>query len=376
MLLIIGLTSANAQKQRDNDAKWSGGVIVGASNFLRTFNMTKKTGINHFDEDFNFSFGLNAARKMNGVVSLEGEWLYGTLSGTSNDPKFPQVITYKTNFNQLTVSGLFNFSNLFSKKKIERSWYLYGKVGVGAAYLDGRWSQAAQNHLSFIVPLGLGLNFRVNDKLNLGIESKINIGNDWVNSGLEWPATGNTYWEVYQNTGIKLSYRFGCKKASKKVVAVSKEPKPVVHEKAVVVPPAEPKVEMVPGEEPVQEIKEEVVEPVEIFEEVQEKRAIVAGKGWKIKNGFVWGELPIDGVVYRVQVLAAYKQMVSEDLAAKNLGVDGPFIEYRTGKVYKYAVAKDFDTYKAAKAYSIELNKGGKYKDTFVVAFKNGLQIK
>ena len=388
-LLVIGFSAVYAQEPSQKELKWSGGVVIGTSNFLRTFNMTRKTGINHYAEDMNFSFGLNATRKWTEVISLEGEWLYGKLSGTSNDPKYPVTKIYETNFHQLTASGLFNLNNLFSKEKIERSWYLYGKAGVGVANFDGHLDQKTQNHFSFIVPLGLGVNFRVNEKINLGIVSCINIGNDWANSEQEWASSNNTYWEIYQNTGIKLTYRFSGKKPSKKVAeeVVPVAPKPAVTEKPVVIP--EPAVKEEPKELPVKE-KEEMIEPkvekkaqvkeadmpILILEEVPEERTIVAREGWRIKNGFVWGELPIEGVVYRVQVLATYKQMISEENAEKDLNVDGPFIEYKVGNVYKYAVAKDFDSYRAAKAYSIELNKAGKYKDTFVVAFKNGIQIK
>ena len=225
-ILLTCVVLTNAREGQNKISRWSAGYVMGASNFMSTFNLTEKSSINHFEEDYNFSFGFDVDYKLNKIVSLEGEWINGKLSGLSepNDPSFTPQISYRTNFNQLAISGLFNFNNIFSKKKFDRLWYIYGKAGAGVSFLDGKWDRTTLNNVTYSIPVGLGVNFRLFDKLFLGVESTISLGNDWLNSGQENTSSGNTYLETFHNTGIKISYRFGADKENEDDLIAETEP--------------------------------------------------------------------------------------------------------------------------------------------------------
>ena len=387
IILLNGIACfLNAQEQQNKNLKWSAGYTTGATNIMSSINLNDNTWNKQLDQNHHLFFGLNVDRKINELVSLEGEWINGKLTGLVNDQLSSQQTPYRTQYNQLGISGLINFNNLLSKTNPNRVWYLYGKAGASMAFLDGKLDRTIMNHTSFVVPVGLGVNFRLNNNLYLGVLSTVAIGNDWLNSSVEKGTSGNTYWETFQNIGIKLSYRLGgIRKNSDDLVAEEETNFNLLDSsvvKATLNVDALKELQLKDEYSGMISHNDDTLseeDELEIKMDSNENKTIVAHKDWQIKNGRVLAELPINNVIYRVQVVATYERMNSEKDYIRHLGVEGPLWEYSSiidGKcLYKYAIAKDFDSFQAAASYSSKLNKKCRYKDTFVIAFKNGLRI-
>lgn len=116
------------------------------------------------------------------VLTLQGNFLYGELKGieTQNNLAFETDLIESTLNLRISINGLF-----VPASRVNQSVNLYGFIGVGAlayrsrllqagvpisyyGYTDG--GQTADDlKLEFVAPYGLGVNFRISERMDIGI---------------------------------------------------------------------------------------------------------------------------------------------------------------------------------------------------------------
>ena len=82
----------------------------------------------------------------------------------------------------------------------------------------------------------------------------------------------------------------------------------------------------------------------------------------------------VEGLVYRVQVLAGYDLRDAESVATK-YGIPQDLMVAEHDGMYKYVITREFNQYRAAKALSNELRNTTSLPGPFVVAYKDGYRI-
>ena len=165
---------------------------------------------------------------------------------------------YKYNYLQLGADAMLDFTNLFGEFNPKRVVSFYGFLGVGyncSFNNDEAVALAAQGATMrllwdgakhFVVGRGgLGLNFRLTDKLGLNIEANANTLSDKFNS----KKAGNTDWQFNGLVGLTIKFGKGYEKIEKAPA------QPIKSE-----PVEQPAVQVVePIAQPVQQVK---VEPM------------------------------------------------------------------------------------------------------------------
>jgi len=363
------------QEKSSIPPKWEIGLSFGGMQFMRGYNSSNHAFlhiVDHWAPDINPGFGGNVKYYLSPVFSFKGEYLYGTLSGYFSDQKHSGIIdrnrTFETRVHEADLNLLIDFFNLFSRDKQDRNFTTYGKVGIGAGFLHDR-NKEIENPTSVIVPTGLGIDFRVSNRIRLNAEGTFHWGSDYLDAMLEKNGE-DSFIENYVYTGISIAYRLDIGKGKRK----EKYPEEISPAKTIVEPEMEKGEET--GFEPAQETSEQKIKtkPMEERELPREPQRISADN-WPVSNGAVFGELPVSGVTYRVQIIAL-KEQEEPDEKFINL-----FLEY--GKLYrfegdgyiKYAIGK-FNHYRDAQKLQKELNNLSDEINCFIVAFKDDLQLK
>ncbi len=241
LFMCYSLTFAQEKAKSEPNKKWEIGLNAGVANFTGEYNMFKDARFNHFNHwnsDLNFGFGALIKKNFTHVFALEAAWNYSNLTGSwkFDNRTFPN---FKTEVNEYDLNTVWNINNLFSKNKFDRKIYWYAKLGVGATHVWKKSGVTALNDQHWklpTIPLGTGVAFRLNDKVNLNIGTQWS----WVNTdrldGRKTDMTsgnfkpGSTEADVFGTklyTHIGLSYSFGKKKKPAPVVEPPKpQPKP------------------------------------------------------------------------------------------------------------------------------------------------------
>ncbi len=153
------------------------------------------------------------------VLTLQGNFLYGELKGieTQNNLAFETDLIESTLNLRISINGLF-----VPASRVNQSVNLYGFIGVGAlayrsrllqagvpisyyGYTDG--GQTADDlKLEFVAPYGLGVNFRISERMDIGIETGFRYtSSDRLDA---WPVSGSRH-DMYNFTSVGLTFRFG-----------------------------------------------------------------------------------------------------------------------------------------------------------------------
>lgn len=109
--------------------------------------------------------------------------------------------TYKVNYVQASFDGLFNFTNIFSRFEQERSFNLYGIVGLGYARGFKKDNRPATNNL--VPKVGLQADFRLTSALSLNVEGNANFMPEKFNARY-----GSDEFDIPVNLLVGVTYRF------------------------------------------------------------------------------------------------------------------------------------------------------------------------
>ena len=158
---LIAMSVSHAQEYR-----YEVGPTLGVSGYLgdiNTSNMWKHPGV---------AVGAIFRYIHNSRWAFKADVAYTRLSGNSDDiqSKFPQVepFSFKSNLIDFGAQAEFNFLSFGTGPRYKNykrlSPYMVAGLGMSIAITSGKVGS------SFVLPLGAGLKFKVNERLNLGFE--------------------------------------------------------------------------------------------------------------------------------------------------------------------------------------------------------------
>lgn len=158
---------------------WFIGLSVGPTFFsgdLNTNRFLPQSG------DWRVGGSFNFGRQVTSVFSLRGQVFYGALAGKKATKQDGTPVELK--FNSMVVDGnvntMINFSNLIGGFNPNRVFFVYGTVGIGAAYWKTTQNSlitglvvpngASSGNVTAVIPIGIGAYYSIANKVNLGLE--------------------------------------------------------------------------------------------------------------------------------------------------------------------------------------------------------------
>ncbi|MBL7138220.1 MAG: SPOR domain-containing protein [Bacteroidales bacterium] len=132
--------------------------------------------------DWAFAGSFLFGRQISHVFSLRGQVLLGKTAGSKETKQDGTPVNLI--FNSTVVDGNFNtminFSNLIGGFNPKRAFFVYGTVGIGAAYFNTTQysmltnevvpNTASSSNITAMIPAGLGAYYSIANKVNLGLE--------------------------------------------------------------------------------------------------------------------------------------------------------------------------------------------------------------
>lgn len=315
--------------------RWRLGLTLGPDFYYGDLNASKFLP----ERSISFAAGLYTEYQVTNVfgfrIHLLGSWLNGSkpvvVDGTSVDEAFTGILA------EGSLNAQINFSNLFTPYKSTRRFFVYGTLGVGYAgwytklinkVYDAETIDSDNPVNNFnsapVVPVGLGFNYALGNKVNLGLEWTFRT----VLSDMVDQTAGGFKFDIYNYLAFGVSINLG-KSPSKKI-------QPNNYAYPVVTPPPSN-----PLPQP--------AEPERITMPVQP-----------------------EPYTYVVQIFAFDKHRYSPEWIRKRYKVPQPVRMEKEGAMERFLVGT-FNSPTPAFELREEMIRLG-IKDAFVVAYKNGIR--
>ncbi len=175
------------------------------------------------DKAWNFSGAFSLERRLNPYLSLRGQILYGKLGGTRDiSSRY-----FEADIFDYSLQARLDFINLFADYNPYRTVNIYGLIGVGMSNWESHLYDVNDNEIARsggvdvgmlemttegFIPGGGGISFRVNDNLDLNLESTLRV----VNSDKLDAKEGGSKYDMYSFTSLGLTYNFGGKQPQRR----------------------------------------------------------------------------------------------------------------------------------------------------------------
>lgn len=197
------------QKTQAQDYRYEIGGMLGTTGYFgdaSNSNFFRKPGL---------TLGAIFRYNPNSRMAIKGNLNYATIAGntTNNATVLPNAAQYSFNSNLVDVAATFefNFLNYGIGPKYKRyhriSPYITAGIGLVTAFAQG------ETTLSPIIPIGLGVKYKLRERLNLGFELTFRKEfSDKIDrltnlEGIPHGTAKNTDW--YAFAGFTITYEFG-----------------------------------------------------------------------------------------------------------------------------------------------------------------------
>ena len=318
---------------------WEAGAMLGPDFFYGDLSSNKFLP----SRNISAAGGLFLMRQFTNVVGLKGQLLLGGLNGRKDglEGSKPVNWNFKGTFIDFTINSVFNFSNLVSPYHDGRKVFVYGTVGIGVNAwnsilgksvngVTGSPDQTKGMQAAMVVPLGLGIQFAVTNKINAGAEYTVRtIFSDRVDQ-----TVGGFKWDFVNLLAFTASYRFGVSKKNINVQEYSYS-NPVTYQPRPTEPVAVP-----------------VAEPPRQSQEIPSASAVYN---------------------YVVQVCAFAKHDYTVAWVKKHYHLDMPVIKESENGLNRYIIGHYYKDLNIAKELCNRLRKQGIH-DAWVIAYQNGVR--
>ncbi len=381
---IIAIKAQNVVPNKGFSPYWEVGINGGTSLFFGDVKQNRIIPVSNNNNEWRLGGSFMAGRQFSYIFGLRGQVLYGQIAGTKRSADY----YFEGDYIEFNLNTTINMNNLFGKRRADRFASAYLLVGVGITNYNstiytlstgqkkrqigfGNGSGIGGRTLEGILTGGVGVNFRINDHLNVNFETANRIMNSDDMDG--WK-NGFKY-DVYNYTSLGLTYRFG----GRRVKSVSQSP--VEHQNVQEVPPMkmEPEkvkkphtVEMQPVMPPATtdtaKTKATTIKQYQPVKPAQQPQQHVT-------KVHVVTPPPKPLLEYRVQIRAKHGQRVPLGWLSKKYSL--PQNEIREDKhngYYIYTIGS-YQTYEQARTRRDKLRSRYGKNDAFVVAFKNGYRL-
>lgn len=360
---------------------WQVNINGGTSLFFGDIKEKPIIPLSKNNNEWRLGGGLIVGYQFSRVFGLRGQALYGQLAGT----KRSLDRYFEGDYIEFNLNTTIDLNNLFGKKRSDRLVSAYLLVGVGITNYNstfynlstgtkigyigfGSGSGIKGRTLEGILTGGVGVNFRLNNRLTINFETANRIMNSDEMDG--W--VKNFKYDVYNYTSLGLSYKFGRRKIK------SVRGTPVTHQNIREVSPVRRgsgkakkpcTVEMQPVMPP-------ATSSTSKMKARTEKQLAPMQKPQKqISQTHVTTPPPRPIFEYRVQIRAKYGQPISIDLLSRKYGLSQNEIrEDKHNGYYIYTIGS-YQTYEQARTRRDTIQSRFGISDAFVVAFKNGYRL-
>lgn len=177
--------------------------------------------VSNYNNETKFGLGLSVNKTFNTIFGLQGEVLYGSLSGTRRGNQaehgdYPNGKTFTTNLLEGNISILINIKNLILPNAASKGnkWTSYFKLGHGLVKFDSDLTSLVEGDLlktsgkttEAVNPFGFICNYHLNNNLDLGFNVTFrNVNTDKLDA---WEVDGSSK-DMYSFMGVSLTYHLG-----------------------------------------------------------------------------------------------------------------------------------------------------------------------
>lgn len=221
-LLIFGLcgfSALSANEKSNVFNKFSFGINAGALTAYTDVN--PNSFMRSVSDGMTFGGGLQLNYHLSPALTLHGRFMYGQLEGTRES----ESLEFMADIYEATLNARISLNTLFTPLSRSNRWMnLYASIGAGllmheSELLDKqtgdviRWPYQGREgvnqgdtHNAFVIPFGLGINFKVSERLDIGIESTFRYA---FTDELDARVVTGSKQDMYNYTGIGLTFRLG-----------------------------------------------------------------------------------------------------------------------------------------------------------------------
>jgi hypothetical protein len=328
-------------------AGWSVNLNAGPAVYAGNAQVDQILAMTGENREVQAVFGLRISKELGSVVSVRGQLMGGSLSGTIHRE---QQVFYSDIF-EAGISAVFDLSTLLFRLNSEnRRGSVYMSLGAGTInwkteskdfYSEALLENAGRktNNRS-VVPVGLGYNFRMNHRLDLNFEAMMHM----VNSSYLDGNPGNDF-DKFMTGSFGITYKFRNLRPSGKTRFAGQTSPDAFGEEA-----------------PLAAADVTAVKPGSVEDQVLETESLA-------------GETadPWQDVVFKVQIMAS-KTRQNVDKLRKRYNITAMVAEEKSGDWFKYTMG-EFKQYRKAADFKNLLVTRNRLTDAFVVAYKEGKPI-
>ncbi|MCD4746354.1 MAG: SPOR domain-containing protein [Bacteroidales bacterium] len=365
------LISQESDKKFFDD--WSINLNAGANLFYGDIEVYNYYPVTTNNNEWRMAYGLILQKELGSVIAFRGQVLNGKISGTKR--KIDRY--FEADILETSISATINISSLLFRKNLNRTTSIYALVGIGitqwkSELKDLRTDEIIRTNgvsggsgingrtVEGVVPFGLGLNFKLNQRWHINLEGTLRP----VQSDLLDATEGDFQYDFYSYNSIGVIYNFGKKKPSIPVEYPVEE-------------------ELIAEEQPVSEQTEEELILEELILEQLEEETVVDTEAEKaaeelrrLEEEIIDAESktkiyekPWHGVEFRVQIMATRTKHDTKDVSSK-FSLTEPVKENFGDNWYRYSVGAYSKYWKAKEYRNILISRHNVY-DAFVVAYMN-----
>lgn len=386
LIVIVSLKSSFTQSFSPNSSfvsYWQIQADAGTSLFFGDIKQYQWWPVYNYENEWKFALGLQLNKQISPVFAIRGQGLYGNLAGTRREWNKH----FETNYFEFNLNTTVNINNIFARYRNDRFLNAYLIFGLGLINYNTSIYELGSNKLlqsvgngngkSFggrtlegVFLGGLGLDFRLTNRMSLNLETANRI----MNSDMLDGHISHFKYDVYNITTLGIAYKFGYsnKRGSpseyRKTTSSSRSKTdkienaeydysqqpiqpPLIKADVLVIPP-------VVKREPIKEVEVLVVEEEPVYEEVIVKEEPV--------------QLEFE---YRVQIRAKYGNAISINHLSNIYNISTSQIKQNRHNGYYIYTVGSFSTYEQARVRRNELRLNNGITDAFVVAFRNGSRL-
>ena len=245
-ITLIFLNGKNITAQSGMEYKWYANANLGISQLYSDI-QDNNNHISKLKSETSFGFGARFGRYISPVFAGHFQALYANFKGQKNKSD----LKFEAGLIEAQLGTTVNLSNLIFKTSEKRKFFVYATAGIGIIlYKSRNWKESTgatvtqlgystsengrYNNTAFILPIGLGFDYKINDRWFVNFESVLRFTNV---DNIDAKESGNHH-DAYYYTSVGLSYNFDFKpKVNRKIMPQ----RPVVAEipPSIVQPPKE-----------------------------------------------------------------------------------------------------------------------------------------
>ena len=367
---------------------WQINLSGGTSLFFGDLKQTRFLPISTNNNEWRTGGGLMVTKQFTPVFGLRGQGLYGQLAGTLRAANQ----YFENDYIEFNLNTTLSLTNLFWKYNPTRCCNVYLLAGVGllnynTTVYDFRTSimiaQEGNGYghgiggrtLEGMVMGGIGIDFRLNDRWNINLETASKA----VNSDMMDHMKGGFKYDTYNYTSVGISYKFGGNKKSKgeRVPEQVMLRKNIVNE-SLITPQTQP-VNKPVTQQPEISVQTHPVQPpvakkIQEVKKTESTQKTIQQLQQPVKKP-QYGQPARPRLEYRVQIRAHYGSAISTTYLSNKYHIERWKIREDKHNGYYIYTMGSYDTYEQARTARDSIRRSYKISDAFVVAFKNGYRL-